>query len=133
MISDGKDLLYIGTDPDGLVYRINRKTKEKFVLYDAAESEVAALALDDKGNLYAATAQTEESGMTGAAEEASNEKTGRPEAAGQARCRFPASRRRLRSRRNSPTRIRGNLRPFPRKFSSTSAYHGRPERVWCEM
>jgi WD40 repeat protein len=79
MISDHKDLLYIGTDPNGLVYRVNRKTKEKFVLYDAGESEVAALALDDKGNLYAATAQTEESGMTGAAEEASNEKTGRPE------------------------------------------------------
>src|SRR5688500_17254816 len=29
---DGKDVLYAGTDPNGLVYRINRKTQEVFVL-----------------------------------------------------------------------------------------------------
>src|SRR5688572_6733756 len=28
LISDGKDLLYVGTDPNGLVYRVNRKTNE---------------------------------------------------------------------------------------------------------
>jgi hypothetical protein len=39
------------------VYRINRKTKEAFVLYDAAENEVSALALDKNGNLYAGTAK----------------------------------------------------------------------------
>src|SRR3989475_7542784 len=41
----------------GLVYRVNRKTHESFVLYDAAESEIGALALDGKGNLYAGTGE----------------------------------------------------------------------------
>ncbi|HEX4795896.1 MAG TPA: hypothetical protein VH370_19060, partial [Humisphaera sp.] len=60
LVSDGKDLLYVGTDPHGLVYRVNRKTAESFVLYNAAESEIAALALDAKGNLYAATAEAKD-------------------------------------------------------------------------
>src|SRR6185436_14086837 len=79
MISDGKDLLYIGTDPNGLVYRINRKTHDVFVLYDAAESEISALALDKDGNLYAGTAQASDSDEAGAAEAAETEKAGRPE------------------------------------------------------
>ncbi|MEO6435355.1 MAG: hypothetical protein ABIP55_06285 [Tepidisphaeraceae bacterium] len=57
MISDGKDLLYVGSDPNGLVYRVNRKTKEVYVVHDAAEAEISALALDKAGNLYAATAE----------------------------------------------------------------------------
>ena len=81
MVSDGKDLLYIGTDPDGLVYRVNRKTRESFVLYDCNESEVSALALDRHGNLYAGTA---EASQTDSSTErfdsaASKDKTGRPE------------------------------------------------------
>ena len=36
---------------------INRKTKEAYVVHDAAESEISALALDKAGNLYAATAE----------------------------------------------------------------------------
>ena len=79
MISDGKDMLYVGTDPHGLVYRVNRKTGESFVLYNAAEAEISALALDKKGNLYAATAEAREEtppGMPGAETEG---KTGRPE------------------------------------------------------
>src|SRR5437016_7380614 len=79
MISDGKDLLYVGTDPNGLVYRINRKTRDVFVLYDAAESEISALALDADGNLYAGTGQAAETEESGAAEEAETEKAGRPE------------------------------------------------------
>ncbi len=51
MISDGKDTLFVGSDPNGLVYKINRKTKESIVLYDAAETEVSALALDAHGKL----------------------------------------------------------------------------------
>lgn len=51
------DVLYVGTDPNGLAIRINRKTGEVFVLYDAAESEISALALDENGNLLAATGQ----------------------------------------------------------------------------
>jgi hypothetical protein len=83
LVSDGKDLLYVGTDPNGLVYRVNRKNKEVFVLFDAPESEVGALALDAKGNLYAATAEASETpqpavpGAPGAAE-----KSGRPEGTG---------------------------------------------------
>ena len=79
MIGDGKDLLFVGTDPNGLVYRVNRKTKDVFVLYDAAESEISALALDADGNLYAGTGQAAETEETGAAEEAETEKAGRPE------------------------------------------------------
>jgi hypothetical protein len=78
MISDGKDLLYIGTDPNGLVYRFNRKTKETYVMHDAPESEISALALDKAGNLYAATAesmaQASEAEPAGATEQ-----IGRPE------------------------------------------------------
>jgi outer membrane protein assembly factor BamB len=80
LVSDGKDLLFVGTDPNGRVYRVNRKTKESFVLYDAEETEISALALDGKGNLYAATGQADQ------AEEAEGEAgaevmggTGRPE------------------------------------------------------
>lgn len=63
MVSDGKDLLYVGTDPHGMVYRVNRKNGESFVLYNATESEIAALALDRQGNLYAATAEAQEEGV----------------------------------------------------------------------
>ncbi len=80
LLSDGRDTLYAGTDPNGLVYRINRKTKEVFVLFDAPEAEVSCLALDAKGNLYAGTGQAPEGedkemeDTPGAAE-----KLGRPE------------------------------------------------------
>ncbi len=82
MISDGKDLLYVGTDPNGLVYRINRKTKEVFVLFNAAENEVAVFALDSKGNLYAGTAQAGDGPEAEAAQIAATEKVGRPEGSG---------------------------------------------------
>jgi len=79
LISDGKDLLYAGTDPNGLVYRINRKTGEAFVIFDAPEAEVSALALDAKGNLYVGTAQAGEGDEPSAEEPGATEKTGRPE------------------------------------------------------
>lgn len=78
LISDGKETLYAGTDPDGLVYRVNRKTRESFVLYDAAETEVAALAMDAKENLYVGTAEATEQTET-AEEAAAKEQVGRPE------------------------------------------------------
>lgn len=79
LASDGKDTLYVGTDPNGLLYRVNRKTGELFVLYDAAESEISAIAVDRAGNVYAGTAQagTGEVSHTGAADE-----VGRPEGEG---------------------------------------------------
>ncbi|HWE02603.1 MAG TPA: hypothetical protein VG326_09360 [Tepidisphaeraceae bacterium] len=79
LLSDGKDTLYLGTDPHGLVYRVNRKSGESFVLYNAAESEVSALALDKHGNLYAGTSEAKEEPNAGAPAEAEPEKEGRPE------------------------------------------------------
>ena len=79
MISDGKDLLYVGTDPHGLVYRVNRKTGESFVLYNAAESEVTALALDNQGNLYAATGEARDDTPAPGQNANEGEKNGRPE------------------------------------------------------
>jgi hypothetical protein len=74
-----KGMIYAGTDPNGLVYRIDRKTKEFFVLYDAAETEVSALALDRTGNLYAGTAQAGDASGRPSAEIPSQ--IGRPEEA----------------------------------------------------
>jgi hypothetical protein len=81
MISDGKDLLYLGTDPDGLVIRLNRKTKEPFIVYNAGETEITALALDGAGNLYAATGQVSEH-QTAQQPEAEEKASGRPEQPG---------------------------------------------------
>lgn len=78
LVSDGADLLYAGTDPHGLIYRINRKTGESFVLYNATESEVGALALDKDGNLYAATSEAREP-TAPANTPAAAEPQGRPE------------------------------------------------------
>ena len=63
LASDGKDLLYIGTDPHGLLYRFNRKTKESFVVHDANESEITTLALATDGTVYAGTAESIENTM----------------------------------------------------------------------
>ena len=83
LVSDGKDLLYAGTDPNGLVYRVNRKTGENFILYDAAEAEVSALALDARGNLYAGTAEARDDQPAVAAQPAgASEQVGRPEGGG---------------------------------------------------
>jgi hypothetical protein len=48
--------LYAGSDTRGLVYRIaTRDGNKPFVLYDAPEAEIGALAVDADGNLIAAT------------------------------------------------------------------------------
>ena len=80
LASDGKDTLYAGTDPSGLVYRVNRRTGESFVLYDAAEAEVTALALDARGNLFAGTAEARDDQPAVPAAAATGADTGRPEA-----------------------------------------------------
>jgi hypothetical protein len=82
LISDGKDLLYAGTDPNGLVYRVNRKTGESFILYDAAETEVSALALDARGNLYAGTAEARDDQGQAVPTTGASEPIGRPESGG---------------------------------------------------
>ena len=55
LASDGT--IYAGTDSSGLIYHITSNKEGKgdgFVLYSANKKEVTALALDDKGTLYAA-------------------------------------------------------------------------------
>ena len=68
--------LYAGTDGEGLVYRIDSKTDKTFVMYDAAESEISALAFDKAGNLLAATSEVKPD-QAGAGEE--KLKHGKPE------------------------------------------------------
>jgi len=81
--TDGKDLLFVGTDPNGLVYRVNRKSREVFVVFDAPESEVRALVRDAKGNLYAGTAEASETAEAAAARAAAAAAPGgRPEGRG---------------------------------------------------
>ena len=58
LTGDGRDTLYAGSDPHGLVYRVNRKTKDVFVVHDADESEISALVLTSDGTLYAGTGET---------------------------------------------------------------------------
>jgi hypothetical protein len=82
LLSDGKDLLYVGTDPNGLVYRINRKTKDVFILFDAPESEIGCLTMDEKENLYAATAEAQETPPGAKPENGESTKVGRPEGNG---------------------------------------------------
>jgi hypothetical protein len=80
LISDGHDLLFAGTGRHGLVYRINRKTGESFVLYNAPESDVQTLALDAKGNLYAGTAEAKDETQPESSD-TDNERNGHPEEA----------------------------------------------------
>jgi hypothetical protein len=79
LVSDGKDLLYAGTDPNGHVYRVNRKSGEMFVVYDAPETEVTALAIDAKGNLFAGTGQSTGGPAAAVEAPAATGATGRPE------------------------------------------------------
>ena len=72
----GGDLLYLGTDPNGLLLRVNRRTKECFVVYDAAETEVSALAFDPAGHLLAGTSQATPDADVAAV---AAEQTGRPD------------------------------------------------------
>lgn len=57
---ESPDQVLIGADPDGLVIRVDRKTGQWFVLYDAAEPEIVALGRDAKGVVYAAASSAVE-------------------------------------------------------------------------
>jgi len=113
VISNGKDLLYVGSDPNGLIYRVNRKTGESFVLYDAAEAEISALALDAQGNLYAATAEAKDEGPPPPGEAGGADQGGPPKAARLA-CRSSPSRPKSPRRRNCLTPTPVGLRRFRR-------------------
>ncbi len=54
-----EQMLYVGTDEDGLICRIDPETGKVFVLYDAKEPEISAVVLDKKGNVFASTADAE--------------------------------------------------------------------------
>lgn len=69
------DMVVIGTDPDGLVIRVNTVTGEWFVLYDAPEPEITAIVAGPDGSIYAAAT----SAVTAPGEKPSSAKTGRPE------------------------------------------------------
>ncbi|MBN1489325.1 MAG: hypothetical protein JXA69_05355, partial [Phycisphaerae bacterium] len=56
LAADRHGLLYAGTDTDGLVLRIDPANGAAYVLYDAKEAEISALAIDTNTNVYAATA-----------------------------------------------------------------------------
>ncbi len=62
--SDG--LLYAGTDEKGLVVQIDLREKTSRVVLDADEAEIAALVIDDKGNVYAATSDAARASARGA-------------------------------------------------------------------
>ena len=62
LASDGHDRLFVGSDTNGLVYRVDRRTRKPFVVYNAAEAEIGALTVDAKGNLYVGTAAAGEGG-----------------------------------------------------------------------
>ncbi|MCD6507607.1 hypothetical protein J7M22_13415 [Candidatus Poribacteria bacterium] len=48
------DTLYAGGDKNGIIYAISLQTGKVSVVYDAQEKEIHTLAIDEKGNIYAA-------------------------------------------------------------------------------
>lgn len=60
MIAAPDGTIYAGTDEDGLVYRLDPKDNKPFLLFDAAEKEISALALDEKGRLLVATGEAKQ-------------------------------------------------------------------------
>ena len=74
--------LYVASDTNGLVYRVDRTKRTSFVLYNAAETEIGALALDEKGNLFVGTAQPSDAAPAAGTEEAGKDKVGHPDGGG---------------------------------------------------
>lgn len=73
--------IYVGTDTDGLIYRVSFGDDGKphpFVQYDAAEPEIGALVVLGDGTVFAGTADADQA-RPGRLEEAAKSETGRPE------------------------------------------------------
>jgi WD40 repeat protein len=118
LIGDGRDTLYVGTDPNGLVYRVNRKTKDVFVMHDAAESEISALVLASDGTLYAGTGETVEEGAAEAP--AAGEEGGRPEG-GTSGVEIPSSPPDMPAPPPVPDPNPGEPDPIPKEHKSSDA------------
>lgn len=71
LASDAKGLLYAGSDKNGLVFQVDPDDKSGRVLLDAEEKEIAALAPDAAGGIFAATSDASKA----AAEKAPQPKT----------------------------------------------------------
>src|SRR6185312_11202214 len=119
LVSDGNDLLYAGTDPHGLVYRVNRKTGKSFVLYNAPENEIGALALDRKGNLYAATSEAREERFAPGENANAQQVHGRPEG-GETGLPIPSENPKEPSPPKLPEPNPGEPHPIPKHVEKTS-------------
>ena len=130
LICDGGDLLYVGTDPHGLIYRVNRRSGESFVVYNAPESEVGSLALDRQGNLYAATSEARE-GVSGPMENPSAaEPHGRPEG-GATGVPIPSQNPRQPKPPELPNPNPGEPNPIPKHIHKTHQLGANArQRVW---
>lgn len=79
---DSLGRIYVGSDTDGLVYRLTLKpdaSTEAFVLYDAPEPEIGALLVRPDGTVFAGTADANQA-RPGRLEEAAASEAGRPQA-----------------------------------------------------
>lgn len=118
---DGKQTLFVGTDPNGLIYRVNLQTGHSFILYDASESEISALALDDDGNLYAATAEAVGPGVRGLPTTGATEQTGHPEGTGSG-AEIPAQPPKMPEPPPLPNPNPGQPTPIPKDPSSSLSF-----------
>lgn len=77
---DKAQRIYVGTDTDGLVYRVTENTDGKvsaFVMYDAEEPEIGALLVFPDGTTYAGTADANQA-RPGRLSKPSTKEVGRP-------------------------------------------------------
>lgn len=132
LASDGKDMLYVGTDPHGRVYRVNRKTGQSFVLYNAPEAEVGALVLDKSGNLYAATSEARDERFGPPQETPSaSQPHGRPEG-GETGVPIPSQNPKQPAPPALPNPNPGEPHPIPKRGQSTSSAQARNLRSGFE-
>ncbi len=77
--TDAQHRIYVGTDTDGLIYRLTPRddgTFESFVIYDAGEPEIGALLVRADGTVFAGTADADQA-RPGRLDEPVGEETGR--------------------------------------------------------
>jgi hypothetical protein len=123
LASDGNDTLYAGTDPHGLVYRVNRKTGKSFVLFNAPESEIGALALDKNGDLYAATSEAKEESFNPAENPSATQPQGRPEG-GETGVPIPSENPKEPAPPKVPDPNPGEPKPIPKHVHKTALWGG---------